>query len=69
MPAIHSSPFSPCSERLSYSVAEAAKICGIGRTMFYSLVNQGRLPIVKLRGRTLVKRSDLEKFVRELPAN
>ena len=54
-------------ERIAYSVVEAARIAGIGRTGLYQLISEGAIPIVKIGIRTLVRRSDLEAFMAALP--
>ena len=49
--------------RLTYSMEEAAKILGVGRTTVYDLVRMGRLRTLKIGSRRLVARVDLEEFV------
>lgn len=51
---------------LTYSVEQLQKIIGVGRTTVYQLLKSGRLPAKKLNGRTLVLKSDLEKFLQDL---
>ena len=48
---------------LLISVAEAAKLLGIGRGLAYDLVCEGRLPHVKLGRRILVPRRALEDWI------
>lgn len=45
---------------LAYTVADAVRVSGIGRTTLYSLIGQGRLPIVKIGNRTLIRHIDLD---------
>ncbi len=54
------------SEKLAYSVDEAAERLGIGRTLAYDLIREGRLPSLKLGNRRLIARADLEAFVENL---
>lgn len=54
------------TERLLVPVPEAAHALGIGRTRTWQLVYQGRLKAVRIGRRTLIPRSELERFVREL---
>jgi len=54
------------SDKLAYSVDEAAEQLGIGRTLAYELIRDGRLPSLKLGNRRLVARADLEAFVESL---
>jgi excisionase family DNA binding protein len=36
---------------------------GVSRATFYSLVNDGDLPVVKVRGRTFVRKTDVSAFI------
>lgn len=49
--------------RLTVSVAEAARMLGIGRTMAYRCVRTGELPAVNLGGRILIPVVALENLV------
>lgn len=49
------------------SVAQAVRILGIGRSTFYALIKEGRLPVRKLGKRTLILRADLDRFIQALP--
>lgn len=51
------------NEMVFYTVDEARGILRIGRSLFYELVKNGRLPVVKLAGKTLVRREDLDAFI------
>jgi excisionase family DNA binding protein len=46
-------------ERLTLSIAEAARILKISRGMAYTLANQGKLPVVRLGRKLLVPRKGL----------
>ena len=48
---------------LLISVAQAAKLLNIGRGLCYQLVQEGRLPSVRLGRRVLVSRLALESWV------
>ena len=50
---------------LAYSVRDAARALGIGRTRAYEEIRAGRLPIVKVGKRTLVRRVDAERWLNE----
>ena len=50
-------------DRLAYSVEEAAGIVGIGRTLAWSLVRSGELPSVRVVGRVLIRRRQLEEWL------
>lgn len=51
------------AERLTYSIAEAADVLGIGLTLAKELVRTGDLRSIKIGRRRLVARVDLELFV------
>lgn len=52
------------ADRFAYRVDEACRALGIGRTSLYALVNAGELRLIKIAGRTLVPRSELERLTR-----
>ncbi|MBL6458822.1 helix-turn-helix domain-containing protein [Belnapia sp. T6] len=54
-------------KRLAYSVDDAAKRIGCGRTTVFGLIRTGRLAAVKLGGRTLVTESALSTLLASLP--
>ena len=49
--------------RLAFSVEEAARALGIGRTQLYYEIREGRLRAVKCGRRTLIRRSDAEAWL------
>ncbi len=51
------------SERLVVSVAEAAEMLGISRTLAYDLVARGELPALRLGGRIVVLLRPLERLL------
>ena len=46
----------PPSQPLAYRVNEFCRVVGLGRTTVYSLIADGTLPTVKIRGRRLIPR-------------
>lgn len=54
--------------RLAYSVDEAARITGIGRTTLYALMNSGELPSAKVGRRRIIRSVDLAALVAGRPA-
>jgi excisionase family DNA binding protein len=52
---------------VALTTAEAARSLGIGKTKLFELITSGALPAVRLGGRTLVRRDDLEAFTARLP--
>jgi excisionase family DNA binding protein len=52
---------------LSYSVADAVKLSGVGRTALYEEIKAGRLKAHKLGRRTLILADDLQHWLAGLP--
>jgi len=50
-------------ERLTLSVAEAAKILGISRNTAYELVKQKQIPYIRFGKRILIPRKRLEQIL------
>lgn len=49
---------------LLVSAAEAARLCGLGRTAWYGLLSSGRCPApVRLGGRVLWRRDELAAWI------
>jgi excisionase family DNA binding protein len=55
------------SPPLALTTAEAARSLGIGKTKLFELIGSGALPAIRLGGRTLIRREDLEAFTAQLP--
>ncbi|MBO0718076.1 MAG: helix-turn-helix domain-containing protein [Rhizobiales bacterium] len=53
---------------LTVTVDEACRLIGIGRSLFYEAVRNGDLQVRKYGARTLVLRSEIDRFVANLPA-
>ena len=51
-------------QALAYRVPDACAVLGIGRTSLYELVKSGELKMIRIAGRTLVPRSELERLTR-----
>jgi excisionase family DNA binding protein len=47
--------------RLGYSVPEAAKALGVGEWAIRTLIRRGDLPVIKVGGRTVIRKTDLGK--------
>ncbi len=47
----------------AYSIADAAKYIGIGKTKIYELINSGVLPVVHFGKRSVVRRVDLDALL------
>ena len=50
--------------KLAYRIDEACQAMGIGRTSLYELAKAGQLTLIKIAGRTLVPRSEIERLTR-----
>jgi excisionase family DNA binding protein len=48
---------------IAYSIADAARSLGVGRTKLYELVGQGEIAVVKIGSRTLVPHNELVAFL------
>ncbi|MCW2309903.1 helix-turn-helix domain-containing protein [Rhodobium gokarnense] len=55
------------ADTLAYSVQEACRACGIGKTTLYAAIKAGHLTPRKLGTKTLILRRDLEGFLERLP--
>ncbi|HXG36554.1 MAG TPA: helix-turn-helix domain-containing protein [Dehalococcoidia bacterium] len=51
------------SERLAYTVADAAKALGVGEKAVYELIHQGQLRSIKVGRRMILPRHELERFL------
>lgn len=49
--------------RLTYRIDEAAAVTGLSRSTLYRLAARKELPLIKVCGRTLIARADLEAMV------
>lgn len=56
----------PGTERVADTVNEFCDALRIGRTLFYSEVNAGRIKVVKAGRKTLVPRTEREAWLRRL---
>lgn len=54
-------------EQLALSISQVCRVANVGRTRVYELLRSGDLPARKLGKRTLVLKSDLEKWLASLP--
>jgi excisionase family DNA binding protein len=56
-------------ERGAYSIKEFCEWASVSRTTVYREMVDGRLKSRKVRGRTLILKSDAETWLHSLPAN
>jgi excisionase family DNA binding protein len=52
---------------LAVSIADAARLAGVGRTFLYERIALGELPVRRLGRRVLVLPADLEHWLSALP--
>jgi excisionase family DNA binding protein len=57
----------PLEQKLSFTIEQAVKATGIGRTAIFAAIKSGRLVARKNGRRTLIAASDLQQFVASLP--
>jgi len=50
-------------KKLCYGIGEAAKACGLGKTLLYEKLGSGELKSVKIGNRRLILHSDLVDFL------
>jgi hypothetical protein len=55
-------------EVLAYTIADATKISGLGRSTIYAAIGTGKLDARKAGGRTLITAQSLRDFIANLPA-
>jgi excisionase family DNA binding protein len=53
--------------KLALTISEAVAVCPFGRSLLYDEIRKGRLPARKIGRRTFILRSDLERFLSEMP--
>jgi len=51
-------------EKIAYRIDEAVHVSGLGRTTIYDEIKKRRLKAVKVSGRRLILREDLEAFLK-----
>ena len=49
--------------KIAFTIEEASEYTGIGRNTMRQLVEWGKLPVIKVGRKVLVKRDMLEKFI------
>jgi excisionase family DNA binding protein len=59
---------SPRTERLAYSVDEAARLTGLSRDLLYDEMRRGNLDYLKVGRRRLITRQHLERFLGITPS-
>lgn len=52
---------------LAYSISDACRATGLGRTSIYGLISEGRIEARRCGGRTLIPAESLRAFLASLP--
>lgn len=55
------------AEKLAYTVEEAGRAIGVSRSTVFDMIRMGELLAKKLRGRTLIARTELQRVLTEAP--
>lgn len=50
-------------EKLTYTVKEVAKLLGLSRSSMYQATRNGSMPSIRIGGRILISRIELEKLL------
>ena len=56
----------PIFDRLAVTITDAVRVTAIGRTKLYEFIKDGRLPIVKVGAKTLVRIDALDALLKSL---
>jgi excisionase family DNA binding protein len=59
----------PVTLRLGHSVTEFCEAFGMGRTLFYKLVKEGSIHVIKAGRRTLVPNRELDAWQTRCPSS
>ncbi len=57
------------AEPIAFSVPEAAKVSSLGQTSLYKAIKEKKLHAIKYGTRRIIRRIDLEAFLKSLPAS
>jgi excisionase family DNA binding protein len=58
----------PIFDRLAVTITDAVRVTAIGRTKLYEFIKDGRLPVVKVGAKTLVRVDALDTLLKSLEA-
>jgi excisionase family DNA binding protein len=56
----------PIFDRLAVTITDAARMSAIGRTKLYEFIKEGRLPVIKVGAKTLVRVDALDALLKSL---
>ncbi len=59
----------PTPAKRAYSIPEVCEQASIGRTRLYTEIKEGRLRVVKVGRRTLIRAEDMDAWLGSLGAN
>lgn len=55
------------ADKLAYTVEEAGRAIGVSRSTVFDMIRMGELFAKKLRGRTVIVRTELQRVLTEAP--
>lgn len=55
-------------DKLAYTVGESAKALGLSPATVWSMIKEREVSAIKLRGRTLISRTELERVLAGAPS-
>jgi len=55
------------STKKIFTIAEAGKIIGYGKTKMYELINEGEIPAYKRGGGTVIHGTDIDAYLDNMP--
>jgi hypothetical protein len=67
-PALHFPLTSGAPERFAFNINDASIALSISRSSLYVMIKTGEITMIKIAGRSLVPRSEIERLTRILPA-
>lgn len=56
------------TEAIAYTITDAIKVSGIGRTSLYELIGAGKIDARKSGGRTIILAESLRSYIANLPS-
>lgn len=52
-------------ERMTYNIAEAAKVLGVSKSFMYKLVRNNEVPVIRLGKRLVIPKVKLQEFINQ----
>lgn len=61
-------PPAPLDQALAYSIPDAARVSGLGRTTVYKLAKEGKLELRKVGARSVITAASLRALIEVAPS-